>query len=197
MSAYRGHCLKAPGRDTEPAAKPDMPNNPGPFVCNVLMIVTMIGIGSPADALWFGLVIDTGDLLAMRMTIAINRISPSPFCHTVENANGFLTGTLKTSDVLFAMRKTGARLQPICEVSRSNADADARGGWPSSRLRQTRRAVASGRPRRSAQADRPLAPRRPRKSVPCKLSTTLPRARMAPMRSGTCIPAPRANGPAP
>ena len=144
MSAYREHCAAAPGRDAVPAATPDTPTNPGPFVCNVLTIVAtaaiipMIGIGSPADTLWFGLGIDTGNLLAMCLTIAINPNSPSPFSYAMENAPGLLTGTLKTSDVLFAMRKTGAHLPPICEESRSDPDADARGGWPSSRIRQTR-----------------------------------------------------------
>ncbi len=110
-------------------------------MCNVLMIVTtaaiipMIGIGSPADALWFGLVIDTGDLLAMRMTIAINPNSPRPFSYAMENAPGFLTGTVKTSDDLFPPGKAGARHQPICGESRTHPDADARDSWLRSSLR--------------------------------------------------------------
>lgn len=54
----------------------------------------MIGIGSPAYALWFGLVIDTGDLIAMCLTIAINPDSRRPLCDTMENAPRFLPRTL-------------------------------------------------------------------------------------------------------
>ncbi len=141
MSAYRGHCAAAPGRDAVPAATPDTPTNPRPFVCNVLTIVTaaaimpVTGIGSLADTLWFGLGIDTGNLLAMCLTIAINPNSPRPFSYAMENAPGLLTGTVKTSDDLFPLGKAGARHQPICEESRSGPDADARDGWRRTHLR--------------------------------------------------------------
>ena len=74
------------GRETLPATRPGMLTILGPFVCNVVMIVTtaaimrMIGIVSLTDALSLGLVIGVGYLLAMCMTIAINPNFPKPFC---------------------------------------------------------------------------------------------------------------------
>jgi hypothetical protein len=81
----------------------------GPFVCNVLMIVTtaaimrMIGIASLADARSLGLVIGVGYLLAMCMTIAINPNFPRPFYYTVVNGPYFLASSLVTSALLFLL----------------------------------------------------------------------------------------------
>lgn len=98
------------GRETMPAAKPDMLTILGPFVCNIVMIVTtaaimrMTGIVSLADALSFGLVIGVGYLLAMCMTIAINPNFPRPFYYTMVNAPYFLVSVLVTSAVLFLLQ---------------------------------------------------------------------------------------------
>ncbi|WP_296097991.1 DUF1761 domain-containing protein [uncultured Agrobacterium sp.] len=98
------------GRETMPAAKPDILTILGPFVCNVVMIVTtaaimrMIGIVSLADALSLGLVIGVGYLLAMCMTIAINPNFPRPFYYTMVNAPYFLVSSLVTSGVLFLLQ---------------------------------------------------------------------------------------------
>jgi len=73
------------GREAMPAAELDMLTVLGPFVCNIVMIVTtaaimhMIGVVSLADALSLGLVIGVGYLLAMCLTIAINPNFPRPF----------------------------------------------------------------------------------------------------------------------
>ena len=98
------------GRETMPAAKLDMLTILGPFVCNIVMIVTtaaimrMIGVVSLADALSLGLVIGVGYLLAMCMTIAINPNFPRPFYYTVVNAPYFLVSMLVTSAVLFLLQ---------------------------------------------------------------------------------------------
>ncbi|MCZ7866185.1 MULTISPECIES: DUF1761 domain-containing protein [Agrobacterium] len=98
------------GRETMPAANVDMLTILGPFLCNVVMIVTtaaimrMIGIVSLADALLLGLVIGVGYLLAMCMTIAINPNFPRPFYYTMVNAPYFLVGSLMTSAMLFLLR---------------------------------------------------------------------------------------------
>jgi hypothetical protein len=94
------------GRETTPTAKLDMLTILGPFVCNVVMIVTtaaimrMIGIDTFADALSLGLVIGVGYLLAMCMTIAINPNFPKPFYYTMVNAPYFLLSMLVTSAML-------------------------------------------------------------------------------------------------
>lgn len=98
------------GREAMPAAKLDMLTILGPFVCNIVMIVTtaaimrMIGIVSLTDALALGLVIGVGYLLAMCMTIAINPNFPRPFFYTMVNAPYFLVSSLVTSAVLFLLR---------------------------------------------------------------------------------------------
>ncbi|SMH42027.1 DUF1761 domain-containing protein [Mesorhizobium australicum] len=98
------------GREAMPAAKLDMLTILGPFVCNVVMIVTtaaimrMIGIVSLTDALALGLVIGVGYLLAMCMTIAINPNFPRPFTYTMVNAPYFLVSSLVTSAVLFLLQ---------------------------------------------------------------------------------------------
>lgn len=98
------------GRETMPVAKLDMLTILGPFVCNIVMIVTtaammrMIGIVSLADALSLGLVIGVGYLLAMCMTIAINPNFPRPFYYTLVNAPYFLVSSLVTSAVLFLLQ---------------------------------------------------------------------------------------------
>ena len=98
------------GREALPAAKLDMLTILGPFVCNIVMIVTtaaimrMIGVVSLADALSLGLVIGVGYLLAMCMTIAINPNFPRPFYYTVVNAPYFLVSMLVTSAVLFLLQ---------------------------------------------------------------------------------------------
>ncbi|NKN38208.1 DUF1761 domain-containing protein [Agrobacterium sp. a22-2] len=98
------------GREAMPAAKPDMLTILGPFVCNIVMIVTtaaimrMTGVVSLADALSFGLVIGVGYLLAMCMTIAINPNFPRPFYYTMVNAPYFLVSMLVTSAVLFLLQ---------------------------------------------------------------------------------------------
>jgi hypothetical protein len=82
----------------------------GPFVCNIVTIVTtaaiirMIGVASLADALSLGLVIGVGYLLAMCMTIAINPNFPRPFYYTLVNAPYFLVSSLVTSTVLFVLQ---------------------------------------------------------------------------------------------
>ena len=104
------HYAKALGREAMPAARPDMLTILGPFVCNVVMIVTtaaimrMIGVESLADALSLGLVIGVGYLLAMCMTISINPNFPRPFHYTMVNAPYFLVSSLVTSAVLFLLR---------------------------------------------------------------------------------------------
>jgi hypothetical protein len=98
------------GRETMPAAKLDMLTILGPFVCNIVMIVTtaaimrMIGVVSLADALSLGLVIGVGYLLAMCMTIAINPNFPRPFTYTMVNGPYFLVSSLVTSAVLFLLQ---------------------------------------------------------------------------------------------
>ena len=98
------------GRETLPAARPDLLTILGPFLCNVVIIVTtaaimrMIGIESLADALSLGLVIGVGYLLAMCMTIAINPNFPRPFYYTMVNAPYFLVSSLATSAVLFLLQ---------------------------------------------------------------------------------------------
>lgn len=98
------------GREAMPAAKLDMLTILGPFVCNVIMIVTtaaimrLIGINSLVDALSLGLVIGVGYLLAMCMTIAINPNFPRPFYYTMVNAPYFLVSILVTSAVLFLVQ---------------------------------------------------------------------------------------------
>ncbi|CAN7678436.1 DUF1761 domain-containing protein [Rhizobium sp. LjRoot30] len=98
------------GREAMPAAKLDMLTILGPFVCNIVMIVTtsaimrMIGIVSLTDALSLGLVIGVGYLLAMCMTIAINPNFPRPFYYTMVNAPYFLLSSLVTSAVLFLLQ---------------------------------------------------------------------------------------------
>ena len=98
------------GRETLPAAKLDILTILGPFVCNVVMIVTtaaimrLIGVASLADALSLGLVIGVGYLLAMCMTIAINPNFPRPFYYTMVNAPYFLVSSLGTSAVLFLLQ---------------------------------------------------------------------------------------------
>tara|TARA_R110002124_G_scaffold109676_2_gene262760 strand:- start:25833 stop:26252 length:420 start_codon:yes stop_codon:yes gene_type:complete len=94
------------GRETMPAARPDMLTVLGPFACNLVMIVTtaaimrMVGITALADALSFGLVVGVGYLLAMCMTIAINPNFPRPFYYTMVNAPYFLVSSVVTSAVL-------------------------------------------------------------------------------------------------
>ncbi|MCF1475087.1 MULTISPECIES: DUF1761 domain-containing protein [Rhizobium/Agrobacterium group] len=98
------------GRETMPVARPDMLTILGPFVCNIIMIVTtaalrrMIGVVSLTDALSLGLVIGVGYLLAMCMTIAINPNFPRPFYYTMVNAPYFLVSSLVMSAVLFLLR---------------------------------------------------------------------------------------------
>jgi len=98
------------GRETMPAAKLGMLTILGPFVCNIVMIVTtaaimrMIGVSSLIDALSLGLVIGVGYLLAMCMTIAINPNFPRPFYYTTVNAPYFLFSMLVTSAALFLLQ---------------------------------------------------------------------------------------------
>lgn len=98
------------GRETMPAAKLGMLTILGPFVCNIVMIVTtaaimrMVGIISLADSLSFGLVIGVGYFLAMCMTIAINPNFPKPFYYTMVNAPYFLVSSLVTNAVLFLLQ---------------------------------------------------------------------------------------------
>lgn len=98
------------GRETLPAARPDMLTILGLFVCNIVMIVTtaaimrMIGIISLTDALSLGLLIGVGYLLAMCMTIAINPNFPRPFYYTMVNAPYFLVSSLVTSALLLLLQ---------------------------------------------------------------------------------------------
>ncbi|WP_083347472.1 DUF1761 domain-containing protein [Rhizobium sp. LCM 4573] len=98
------------GRETMPANQPDLLTIFGPFVCNIVMIVTTaailhtIGISSLADALSFGLVIGVGYLLPMCMTTAINPNFPRPFYYTIVNAPYFLGNSLVTSSLLYLLR---------------------------------------------------------------------------------------------
>lgn len=98
------------GRESMPAARPDMLTIFGPFVCNIVMIVTtaaimrMAGVVSLADALSLGLVTGAGYLLAMCMTIAINPNFPRPFYYTMVNAPYFLVSSLVTCAVLFLLQ---------------------------------------------------------------------------------------------
>jgi hypothetical protein len=95
------------GRETMPPAKLDMLTILGPFVCNIVMIVTtaaimhMIGVVSLADALSLGLLIGVGYLLAMCMTIAINPNFPRPFYYALLNAPYFLFNMLVSAALLF------------------------------------------------------------------------------------------------
>lgn len=103
------HYAVALGRETMPPAKPDILTILGPFICNVVMIVTtaaimrMVGIASLTDALALGLVIGIGYLLAMCMTIAINPNFPRPFYYMMVNAPYFLVGSLVTTVGLFLL----------------------------------------------------------------------------------------------
>ncbi|AQZ54415.1 DUF1761 domain-containing protein [Martelella mediterranea] len=98
------------GREALPAARPDALTILGPFLCNVVMIVTtaaimrMIAIASLTDALSLGLVIGVGYLLAMCMTIAINPNFPRPFFYTMVNAPYFLISSLMTAALLFLLQ---------------------------------------------------------------------------------------------
>lgn len=98
------------GREALPAARPDALTILGPFLCNVVMIVTtaaimrMISIASLVDALSLGLVIGVGYLLAMCMTIAINPNFPRPFFYTMVNAPYFLISSLVTTALLFLLQ---------------------------------------------------------------------------------------------
>lgn len=98
------------GREAVPTAKLDMLTILGPFLCNVVMIVTtaaimrMTGVASLEDALSLGLVIGVGYLLAMCMTIAINPNFPRPFYYTMVNAPYFLASSLVTSALLFLLQ---------------------------------------------------------------------------------------------
>jgi len=104
------HYAIALGREALPAARLDMLTILGPFLCNIVMIVTtaaimrMIGIASLTDALSLGLVIGVGYLLAMCMTIAINPNFPRPFYYTLVNAPYFLVSMLATSALLFLVQ---------------------------------------------------------------------------------------------
>ncbi|WP_417308712.1 DUF1761 family protein [Devosia sp.] len=104
------HYAVALGREATPAAKPNMLTLFGPFVCNVIMIVTtaaimrMIGIATLTDALALGLVIGVGYFLAMCMTVAINPNFPRPFFYTAVNAPYFLISSLVTTALLYLLR---------------------------------------------------------------------------------------------
>jgi len=98
------------GREAMPPARLDILTILGPFVCNVVMIVTtaaimrMIGVVSFTDALALGLVIGVGYLLAMCMTIAINPNFPRPFYYTMVNGPYFLISSLVTTVLLFLLQ---------------------------------------------------------------------------------------------
>ena len=98
------------GRESMPTAKPDMLAILGPFLCNVVMIVTtaaimrMIGIASLFEALSLGLVIGVGYFLAMCMTIAINPNFPRPFRYTLVNTPYFLIIRLVTTATLHLLQ---------------------------------------------------------------------------------------------
>ncbi len=104
------HYAIALGRENMPVAKLDVLTVLGPFVCNVVIIVTtaaimrMIGVASLADALSFGLVVGVGYLLAMCMTIAINPNFPKPFYYAMVNAPYFVLSSLVTSALLFLVQ---------------------------------------------------------------------------------------------
>lgn len=109
---YFGALVRKPyaaalGRGGMPEAKLGPLTILGPFLCNLVMIVTtaavmrMIGVASLGDALALGLVIGVGYLLAMCMTIAINPNFPKPFAYTLVNGPYFITSSLATTALLF------------------------------------------------------------------------------------------------
>lgn len=98
------------GREYRPGTPLSLLSMLGPFVCNVVMIVTtaailgMVGPSSVGDALALGLLIGVGYLIAMCMTIAINPNFPKPFSYTLINAPYFLLNSLVTCTILFLFR---------------------------------------------------------------------------------------------
>jgi len=98
------------GREGLPPNKPTALVILGPFLCNLVMIIStaaimeLVGIKTAGDALSLGELIGVGYLLPMCMTIAINPNFPRPFYYTVLNAPYFLVSTLVTSALLFVLR---------------------------------------------------------------------------------------------
>lgn len=96
----------AMGREGEPPAAPSPLLILGPFLCNVVMIVTtaillrMTGMETFAHAVALGLLIAIGFLLPMCMMIAINPNFPRPFYYTALNAPYLLTSAVVYAAIL-------------------------------------------------------------------------------------------------
>jgi hypothetical protein len=98
------------GRQNLPPEKPSALVILGPFLCNLVMIVTtatlmrMVAIQTLSDALALGALVAIGYMLAMCMMIAINPNFPKPFYYTVLNAPFLLLNSLVTCTILFLMQ---------------------------------------------------------------------------------------------
>ena len=94
------------GREGEPPPAPSPLLILGPFLCNVVMIVTtaillrMTGMETFAHAVALGLLIAIGFLLPMCMMIAINPNFPRPFYYTALNAPYLLTSAVVYAAIL-------------------------------------------------------------------------------------------------
>jgi hypothetical protein len=97
------------GRAALPPEAPGLLTILGPFLCNLVMIVTtalllgLVPVAGFAEAMQLGLLIGVGYLLAMCMTIAINPNFPHPFLYTALNAPYFLVNILATTAILYAL----------------------------------------------------------------------------------------------
>lgn len=98
------------GRKNTKTEKPSALFILGPFLCNVVMIVTsavimrLVGPGSLGDALALGALIGIGFLMTMCLTIAINPNFPKPFAYTALNAPYFIVNILVIHSVLYFLR---------------------------------------------------------------------------------------------
>ena len=112
--AYFGALIAKPyaiamGRQDEAPGKPTALAIVGPFLCNVVMILTsaalmrMAHIGSLAGAIGFGALVGTGYMLAMCMMIAINPNFPRPFYYTAINAPFFLLNAPIACAILYLL----------------------------------------------------------------------------------------------
>lgn len=99
----------AMGREGEPPAKPSTLFIVGPFLCNVVMILStaillqMTGTEALAQAVALGFLVAIGYLLPMCMMIAINPNFPKPFYYTALNAPYLLVSGVMYAIILSLM----------------------------------------------------------------------------------------------
>jgi Protein of unknown function (DUF1761) len=97
------------GRAELPPETPGLLTILGPFLCNVVMILTtavvlrLAGVTGLGDGLAVGLLIAVGYLLAMCLMIAINPNFPHPFAYTALNAPVLVGNMLVTCAILVKM----------------------------------------------------------------------------------------------